>query len=113
MDKGQLKNLSDAEVDGLYHMVRREREKRSMKQDDQPTRGVTLYIQGIPFDATDQDISALFQIPIRISKNRLTGRSMGSAFCTVANMEDAKRAIMLFDGYQFKGSALIVNVYHR
>lgn len=115
MDKGQLKNLSDAEVDALYHMVRRERDKRNERRDDQGNHpikdvSITLYIGGIALDATEHDLSTLFNAPVHIRKDRTTGKSLGYGYCIMNNVDEARQAKMLYDGYQFKGLALAVRL---
>jgi len=74
-----------------------------------------LYVGGIPYSSTEEEIKSTFSeagevASVMIISDRYTGRSRGFGFVEMANEEDAKKAIELFDGKDFEGRKLTVNV---
>ncbi len=74
-----------------------------------------LYVGNLPFASTAQDLEALFGevgtvSVVEIIFDKFTGRSRGFAFVTMANGEEAQKAVEKFHGHQLEGRALAVNI---
>lgn len=74
-----------------------------------------LYVGNLPFASTAQDLEALFGevgtvSVVEIIFDKFTGRSRGFAFVTMANAEEAQKAVEKFHGHQLEGRALAVNI---
>ncbi|XP_047178109.1 33 kDa ribonucleoprotein, chloroplastic [Vigna umbellata] len=73
-----------------------------------------LYIGNLPYSITNSQLAELFGeagsvVSVEIVYDRVTGRSRGFAFVTMATVEDAKEAIRMFDGSQVGGRTAKVN----
>ncbi len=73
----------------------------------------TLYVGNLPWNATEQELSAAFEahapvISARIITERETGRSRGFGFVEVED-NDAPKVIKEMNGFQLGGRSLIVN----
>ncbi|PAW84191.1 MAG: RNA-binding protein [Opitutia bacterium Tous-C10FEB] len=74
-----------------------------------------LYVGNLPFASTAQDLEALFgQVGtvnvVEIIFDKFTGRSRGFAFVTMANGDEAQKAVEQFHGHEIEGRALSVNI---
>jgi RNA recognition motif-containing protein len=74
-----------------------------------------LYVGNLPFASTAQDLEALFgQVGtvsvVEIIFDKFTGRSRGFAFVTMANGDEAQKAVERFHGHEIEGRALSVNI---
>jgi len=74
-----------------------------------------LYVGNLPFASTAQDLEALFgQVGtvsvVEIIFDKFTGRSRGFAFVTMANGDEAQKAVEKFHGHELEGRALAVNI---
>ena len=74
-----------------------------------------LYVGNIPYSTTDDQLRELFTEvgpldDIKIITDRFSGESRGFGFATFTNVDDAKQAIEKFNGYEFQGKTLKVNV---
>ena len=74
-----------------------------------------LYVGNLPFASTAQDLEALFgQVGtvsvVEIIFDKFTGRSRGFAFITMANGDEAQKAVDKFHGHEMDGRALAVNI---
>lgn len=74
-----------------------------------------LYVGNLPFASTAQDLEALFgQVGtvnvVEIIFDKFTGRSRGFAFVTMANGDEAQKAVEQFHGHEVEGRALSVNI---
>ena len=74
-----------------------------------------LYVGNLPFASTAQDLEALFgQVGtvsvVEIIFDKFTGRSRGFAFVTMANGDEAQKAVEKFHGHEIEGRALSVNI---
>lgn len=74
-----------------------------------------LYIGNLPYSTTDADLQALFAKAgavksAAVIKDRETGRSKGFAFVEMETQQDMDNAISMFNGKDFQGRALTVNV---
>ncbi len=76
---------------------------------------VRLYVGNLPWSATSDDVGNLFAgagkvISAQVVTDRYSGRSRGFAFVEMASQEDAQKAIDAFNGKDFQGRQLVVNV---
>ena len=77
--------------------------------------GNKIFVGGLNWDATEDDLRESFGESGAISdavivKDRDTGRSRGFGFVTYSSDEEAKAAVEKFDGQDFMGRKLTVNV---
>jgi RNA recognition motif-containing protein len=76
--------------------------------------GAKVFVGGIDFRATEQELTELFRQAgnvqsVIIPTDRETGRSRGFAFVEFDSEEGAKEAITKFDGKEVSGRPLRVN----
>jgi len=74
-----------------------------------------LYVGGIPYSTTDSALGELFAkagsvVSSSIIIDRMTGRSKGFGFVEMSSDEEAQKAIEMFNGNDFEGRKLTVNV---
>jgi RNA recognition motif-containing protein len=74
-----------------------------------------LYVGGIPYSSTEAGLTDAFSkagsvVSAAIIIDRPTGRSKGFGFVEMASEEDAQKAIEMYDGADFEGRKLTVNV---
>ncbi|OAY40727.1 33 kDa ribonucleoprotein, chloroplastic [Manihot esculenta] len=76
--------------------------------------GGRLYVGNLPYAMTSSQLTEVFQeagrvINVEIIYDRVTDRSRGFGFVTMANDEEAKEAIRMFNGSQIGGRTVRVN----
>lgn len=76
-------------------------------------RMTTIYVGNLPFNATEQDVKALFERhgtveSVKLINDRETGRPRGFGFVEMSQSE-AQGAIQALNGFQMNGRALRVN----
>lgn len=74
-----------------------------------------LYVGGIPYTSTEAGLGEAFSkagnvVSTAIIIDRMTGRSKGFGFVEMASEEEANKAIEMFNGQDFEGRKLTVNV---
>ena len=74
-----------------------------------------LYVGGIPYSTTEAALGELFAKAGSVTSSsiiidRMTGRSKGFRFVEMSNDEEAQAAINMFNGQDFEGRKLTVNV---
>jgi RNA recognition motif-containing protein len=74
-----------------------------------------LYVGGIPYSTTDASLNEHFAkvgqvVSASIIIDRMTGRSKGFGFVEMANDDEAQKAIEMYNGADFDGRKLTVNV---
>lgn len=74
-----------------------------------------LYVGGIPYTSTNESLRAHFEQAgavedATILMDKMTNRSRGFGFVTMANEDDANKAIDMFNGKDFEGRGLTVNI---
>lgn len=74
-----------------------------------------LYVGNLPYTTTDADLQSLFSqagtvTSAAVVKDRESGRSKGFGFVEMSSNDEAQQAISLFDGKDFQGRTLKVNV---
>lgn len=73
-----------------------------------------LYVGGIPYSTTEDDLKAVFAEIGEVTSSaiiidKMTGRSKGFGFIEMANDADADKAIEEMNGKDFQGRTLTVN----
>lgn len=74
-----------------------------------------LYVGNLPYTTADADLESLFSQAgtvksAQVIKDRVSGRSKGFAFVEMSTAEEAQAAISKFNGADFGGRALTVNL---
>lgn len=74
-----------------------------------------LYVGGIPYSSTDASLRDAFAkagtvVSASIIIDRMTGRSKGFGFVEMASEAEADAAINMWNGQDFEGRKLTVNV---
>ncbi|KAF8425658.1 ribosome biogenesis protein Nop4 [Tirmania nivea] len=94
-----------------------EREERAKARESHLKKGSnnTLFIRSIPYDVTPDELTTHFSFvaPVKhahIVLDPVTKKSRGFGFVTFAEDEDAKTAVQEFNGKEFKGRALKVEI---
>ncbi|MEK6605132.1 MAG: RNA-binding protein [Nitrospirota bacterium] len=73
-----------------------------------------LYVGGLPYSVTEQQLSELFAQQGTVSSakvitDKFTGQSRGFGFVEMSTAEEAKKAISALNGTQMDGRPLTVN----
>ncbi len=76
--------------------------------------GSKIYVGGLPYAATEQQLSDLFAQhgaveSARVITDKFTGQSRGFGFVEMTTGEDAQKAIAALNGTQMDGRTLTVN----
>ncbi len=74
-----------------------------------------LYVGGLPYATTDNELKDLFAqagsvVSATIIMDRMSGRSKGFGFVEMSTDEEAQKAIDMWNGKDFGGRSLTVNV---
>ncbi len=74
-----------------------------------------LYVGGIPYSTTEASLSDAFSKAGTVNSSsiiidRMTGRSKGFGFVEMSTEEEANAAINMWNGQDFEGRKLTVNV---
>jgi RNA recognition motif-containing protein len=73
-----------------------------------------LYVGNLAFETTENDLQDLFEQSGRVTDvslitDRMTGRSRGFAFVTMANQDSGQTALSATNGRELHGRTLTVN----
>ena len=73
-----------------------------------------LYVGNLSFDTTESDLNGLFSKAGAVSRtelinDKMSGRSRGFGFVTMADADGARAATTQFNGTSFQGRNLTVN----
>ena len=76
--------------------------------------GTKLYVGGLPYAATESQLSNLFSThgtveSARVITDKFTGQSRGFGFVEMSSGNEAQSAISALNGTQFEGRSLTVN----
>ncbi|KAI3523126.1 hypothetical protein L1887_01183 [Cichorium endivia] len=90
-----------------------EDEEEEESEPESPEAG-RLYIGNLPYAITSSELSQIFGeagdvVSVEIVYDRVTDRSRGFAFITMASVQEAKEAIRMFNGSQIGGRTVKVN----
>lgn len=74
-----------------------------------------MFVAGLPFSTTSEELKSLFEqvgavVSTNIIMDRETNRSRGFGFVEMETAEIAKEAITKFDGSDYGGRKIIVNI---
>ena len=74
-----------------------------------------LYVGNLPYAATEDDIKTYFSqagtvTSVALIVDRASGRAKGFGFVELSTAEEAQKAISMFNGQDFMGRAITVNV---
>ncbi|KKQ34433.1 MAG: RNP-1 like protein RNA-binding protein [Candidatus Nomurabacteria bacterium GW2011_GWB1_37_5] len=74
-----------------------------------------LYVGGLPYSSTDDALKNHFSqagavVSAVIIMDKMTGRSKGFGFVEMSTEEEANKAIEMFNGQDFDGRKLTVNI---
>ena len=74
----------------------------------------SLFVGNIPYQISEPELEEMFSQAgavesVTVMRDRMTGRPRGFAFVSMANDDDAQKAITQFDGAQLGGRAIAVN----
>jgi cold-inducible RNA-binding protein len=74
-----------------------------------------VFVGNLSFNVSEQEIQDAFAahgtvVETHVAKDRMTGRSRGFAFVTMATPDEAQKAISALNGQEMGGRALTVNV---
>jgi RNA recognition motif-containing protein len=74
-----------------------------------------LYVGNLPYSAAEDDLQNHFSqagtvTSVALIKDRATGRPKGFGFVEMASAEEAQKAISMFNGQDFMGRTITVNV---
>jgi RNA recognition motif-containing protein len=73
-----------------------------------------LYVGNLPYSTTNEELLQAFSqagqvVEAVVMMDKMTGRSRGFGFVTMASQEDANRAVEMLNGKDFGGRAIVVN----
>ena len=76
--------------------------------------GSKIYVGGLPYAATEQELSSLFSShgavqSARVITDKFTGQSRGFGFVEMSSNEEAQTALGALNGTDFGGRTLTVN----
>jgi RNA recognition motif-containing protein len=79
-----------------------------------PNMGSKLYVGGLPYSATEQQLNELFGAhgtvaSVKIIADKFTGQSRGFGFVEMSSDAEAKAAITALNGTDMGGRTLTVN----
>jgi RNA recognition motif-containing protein len=74
-----------------------------------------LYVGNLPYAATEDDLKTHFSqagtvTSVALIKDRATGRAKGFGFVEMSTNDEAQKAISMFNGQDFMGRSITVNV---
>ena len=74
-----------------------------------------IYVGNLSYQVTEDDLRDAFSVfgqvsRVNVVKDRETGRSKGFGFVEMATAEEAQKAISMFNGQNFMGRSITVNV---
>ncbi|MEK6695373.1 MAG: RNA-binding protein [Nitrospirota bacterium] len=76
--------------------------------------GTKLYVGGLPYSTTEQQLSELFAqqgsvTSAKVITDKFTGQSRGFGFVEMSTEEEAQKAISALNGTQLDGRTMTVN----
>jgi RNA recognition motif-containing protein len=74
-----------------------------------------LYVGNLPYSTTEDELTAHFSqagnvTSVALIRDRASGRAKGFGFVEMETDEEAQKAISMFNGQDFMGRAITVNV---
>ena len=79
------------------------------------TNNKKLFVGNLPYGVRDEDLAEAFSkagvvVSAQVIIDKFSGRSKGFGFVEMASEEEAQAAIEMFNGQDFQGRELVVNV---
>ncbi|XP_078167118.1 28 kDa ribonucleoprotein, chloroplastic-like [Carex rostrata] len=117
-DEGDFAWSEGEEATGEEEGVSDEAEEETGEEEEEsypePPEEAKLFVGGIPFDITTEELAKLFDEAgvveyADIIYNRETDQSRGFGFVTMRTVEEAEKAMKMFDRYELNGRILKVN----
>ena len=76
--------------------------------------GKRLFVGGVPFDTTEDQLKELFAqagtiVSVNVVKDKFTGRGRGFAFVEMTTDEEAEKAIQTLNNTELGGRKIVVN----
>uniref|UniRef100_A0A915D1U8 RRM domain-containing protein n=1 Tax=Ditylenchus dipsaci TaxID=166011 RepID=A0A915D1U8_9BILA len=80
--------------------------------------GCSVYVGNLPYNVSEQDLGNYFSSAgpvtnVRIMIDRETNRPKGFGFCEFADQQSAQNAVQNFNGVDFNGRSLRVNLANK
>jgi RNA recognition motif-containing protein len=74
-----------------------------------------LFVGNLSFDVLENEVQALFSqagtvTSVNVLQDKTTGKGRGFGFVEMSSDEEAKKAIEMFNGQEFQGRNLTVNI---
>lgn len=75
----------------------------------------TLYVGGLPYSSNEESLKTYFAgagtvVSANVITDRMTSRSRGFGFVEMSSEAEAQNAVSMFDGKEFEGRRLTVNM---
>ncbi|KAL8245328.1 hypothetical protein R6Q59_011586 [Mikania micrantha] len=107
----QVTETPESELSAIEEELESDEEEES--EPESPDAG-KLYVGNLPYAITSSELSQVFGEAgnvnyVEIVYDRVTDRSRGFAFITMASVQEAKEAIRMFNGSQIGGRTVKVN----
>ncbi|CAZ85527.1 unnamed protein product [Tuber melanosporum] len=109
----------DSEVEGLERKERRKKKSKSQDgAEDDTLKRRTVFIRSLPYTATTESLSTHFSFiaPLKhatVVADPVTKKSRGFGFVTFLDPEDAQKAVKQFNGAEFGGRRLKVEIAEK
>ncbi|KAI3822684.1 hypothetical protein L1987_10279 [Smallanthus sonchifolius] len=108
----QIEDISESELSEIEEELESDEEEEE-SEPESPEAG-KLYVGNLPYAVTSSELSQIFGEAsnvdsVEIVYDRVTDRSRGFAFITMASVQKAKEAIRMFNGSQIGGRTVKVN----
>ncbi|CAM8927426.1 unnamed protein product [Rhodiola kirilowii] len=103
-----------SESESEYEVESEEEERKVTRSQSQSRELGRLYVGNLPYSMTGDQLKEVFGeagrvATVEIVYDRVTDRSRGFGFVTMASVDEAKEAIRMYDGAQIGGRTVKVN----
>ncbi|XP_076930439.1 28 kDa ribonucleoprotein, chloroplastic-like [Bidens hawaiensis] len=110
-EEQEFEGLSDWEADAVGDAGTGGEEEEEYLE---PAEGAKVYVGNLSYDVDSEKLAHLFEQAgvVEVSEviyNRETDQSRGFGFVTMSSVEEAEKAIDMFNGYELGGRSLTVN----
>ncbi|XP_076952901.1 33 kDa ribonucleoprotein, chloroplastic-like [Bidens hawaiensis] len=110
----QVEQTLESELSEIEEELENEEEEEEEESEPESPEAGKLYVGNLPYAITASELSQIFGEAgdvnaVEIVYDRVTDRSRGFAFITMASVHDAKEAIRMFNGSQIGGRTVKVN----
>lgn len=110
----QSTELSETETESETEQEEEDEDEDDEQTETQSAEAARLYVGNLPYAMTSSELAQVFGeagrvVSVEIVYDRVTDRSRGFAFVTMGSVEEAKQAIVMFDGSLVGGRTVKVN----